>query len=84
MEYKGYIINNYGLDFEDFNLLNACIWYVENDESIRNTAMMYGFCHATLWRKMQTKLLEICPKLYQEVRNHSEENRTGPNKNPFL
>lgn len=79
--YKGYLLDdmqNYELTNSDIDLLDACIWLVDNSCSIRNTADNCNISRSTLHRHIHQKLRCISLELYQcvcRVLRHNQRNR---------
>ena len=68
--YRNYQLDSlteFDLSQADMNLLDACIWMVDNRATIRCTASNCGFTRSTLHRLIHTRLKNLSFELYQCV-----------------
>lgn len=69
-DYEGYSLDDnsrYDLTEVDVQLLNACIWLVDNRSSIRVTAKNFGVSKSSLHRGIHNRLSKLSNELYKCV-----------------
>ena len=68
-DYRGYMLSGfrYELTDSDMNLLDTCIWIVDNNESIRSGAENWGYSKTTLHRYIHRRLKRLSWELYRCV-----------------
>lgn len=52
---------------EELNVLDSCVYLVNNKSTIRITAWKYGYSSTTFWRRIHYVCKELSPELYKLV-----------------
>lgn len=76
-EYNGYSLDDnsrFDLSDDSIDLLNACIWLVDNRSSIRVTAKNMGFSKSVLHKKIHNVLPKLSGELYACVKRQMKVN----------
>lgn len=74
--YEGYMISdqfNY-LNEKQINILSACVWMVDNKQTIRTTAKKFQYSTTTFWRRIHNECRILSPELYDVVKNQMKKN----------
>lgn len=62
------------LDETDTNILEACVWMVNNNATIRMTAKEFGYSTTTMWRRIHFRCSALSPSLYEKVCGQMNKN----------
>lgn len=76
--YNGYLLDDiysWELTVEDKELLNACVWLVDNAHSIRTTATNFCIPKSTLHSNIHSKLPKLSYELYNCVKRQLKVNK---------
>ena len=82
-EYRGYMLSgfSYELTDQDMNLLDTCIWIVDNNASIRQASKNWGYSTTTLHRYIHRRLKRLSWELYRctlhVLKTHTGGRRQG-------
>lgn len=81
-QWKGYQLDSlmvFDLTEQDVHLLDACIFLVDNNYSIRKTAENVGYSKSTLHRRIHMNLRRLSYELYRctliVLNNHKKNKR---------
>ena len=77
VDYCGYSLDSKSraeLNSSELNLLDACIWLVENKSSLRDTGKNWSFSKSYLHRRVHSDVKSLSPDLYSAVKRRLKIN----------
>lgn len=78
MYYNGYEIGDtvepFSLTQEEYHVLYACNWLVDNKATLRETARNCEYSLTTLWRRIHYECRHLSPELYRCVCHQMKRN----------
>lgn len=62
------------LSSEEMHVLYACCWMVDNQSTIRKTAVNCEYSATTFWRRIHNECRQLSPELYRCVVKQMQKN----------